>query len=371
MKRITCFTESLGGGGAEHQIVILAMMLADKGYDVKLVTYASIPDHYDIPEGIERIDIGTTRWKGKTMKAFIKLLKCFHYFLWIKTDCIIAYRECANLRVLPPMLLRGRSIRVICSDRNTSTTLTFKHKLLLQFLYKRADYIVPNSVTETRFIEKHNPALRPKIKTIHNYTDLQQFEESTIPEDTSLIRFAVFSRYSMQKNPIGFAVALKELKNKTVRPFEVHWYGTQKNSNGSYSLEYLTLKNKVEELDIKDVLKLKPAVKNPALFMSNYHAVCLASFYEGFSNSIAEGICCGKPMLVSNVSDNSVMVHDGENGFLFNPEDSNSICKAFLSFFDLSYRDMCEMGRRSRILAESLFDKDAFIQQYIELIENR
>lgn len=27
MKRITCFTESLGGGGAEHQIVILAKFI--------------------------------------------------------------------------------------------------------------------------------------------------------------------------------------------------------------------------------------------------------------------------------------------------------------------------------------------------------
>ena len=49
MKRITCFTESLGGGGAEHQMVILAGFLAEDGYDVTLVTYASIPDHYDIP----------------------------------------------------------------------------------------------------------------------------------------------------------------------------------------------------------------------------------------------------------------------------------------------------------------------------------
>jgi hypothetical protein len=57
MKRITCFTESLGGGGAEHQMVILAGMLAEKGYDVTIVTYASIPDHYDTPKGVKRVDI--------------------------------------------------------------------------------------------------------------------------------------------------------------------------------------------------------------------------------------------------------------------------------------------------------------------------
>ena len=126
----------------------------------------------------------------------------------------------------------------------------------------------------------------------------------------------------------------------------------------------------VDELGIGDVLKLYPAVKNPALLMGNYHAVCLASLYEGFSNSIAEGICSGKPMLVSNVSDNSIMVHHGENGFLFTPELTDSIVDAFMKFFSLSHDEMCLMARRSREIAEELFDKKKFIQQYIDLIES-
>ena len=371
MKRITCFTESLGGGGAEHQMVILAGLLADEGYDVTLVTYASIPDHYETPEGVNRIDIGATRVKGKALMAFFKILKCFHYFLWVKTDCIISYRGYANLRVLPPLFFRNRKkIKVICSDRNTSRALTFKHKLLLNGLYRRADYIVPNSVTQTAFIARHKPQLQPKLRTIHNYTDLQQFVPSDMPADLSVIKVAIFARYSLQKNPIGFAKAMSELKKKTTLPFEVHWYGTQKNENGDYNNEYMSIKKAVEEVGIEDVLLLCPAVKNPALLMGNYHAACLASLFEGFSNSIAEGICSGKPMLVSDVSDNAVMVHDGENGFLFDPKNIDSIVEVFLKFFRLSYDEMCHMGQRSREIAEDLFDKKHFIQQYVNLIES-
>ena len=104
--------------------------------------------------------------------------------------------------------------------------------------------------------------------------------------------------------------------------------------------------------------------------MGNYHAACLASIYEGFSNSIAEGICCGKPMLVSDVSDNSQMVHDGENGFLFDPKQTDSIVDAFMRFFSLSHNEMCRLGQRSREIAEGLFDKEHFISQYIDLIES-
>lgn len=371
MKRITCFTESLGSGGAEHQMVILAGLLAKEGYDVTIVTYASIPDHYTTPQGVKRVDIGATWAKGSRMKTFMNILNCFRYFLYLKTDCIISYRQCANLRVLPPLFFRSKKqVKVICSDRNVSMRVRFRHKLLLNWLYQRADYIVPNSKTQTDFIVSHKPQLQPKLHTIHNYTDLQQFGTSDIPADLSVIKIAIFARYSAQKNPIGLARAIFELKKRATHPFEVHWYGAQKDENGEYNNEYLNIKKTIDELNIGDVLLLYPAVKNPASQMGNYHAACLASKYEGFSNSIAEGICCGKPMLVSDVSDNSQMVHDGENGFLFNPTQTESICKAFLSFFDLSYDQMCCMGRRSREIAEDLFDKKNFISQYIDLIES-
>ncbi len=370
MKRIICFSESLGGGGAEHQLVILAEMLAEKGYDVSLVTYASLPDFYETPYGVTRVDIGATGVKGNRLKAFVRLLKCFHYFLWVKTDCVISYRQCANLRVLPPMFFRNRKkIRVICSDRNTSLFVSFRHKLLLNGLYRRADFIVPNSQTETEFIAYHKPQLKPKLQTIHNYTDLRQFSVSEIPSDLSVIRIAIFSRYSSQKNPIGLVKAMHKLKQKTDQAFEVHWYGNQKGEIDGFNTEYLNLQKSVEDLGVGDVIVLHPAVKNPALLMNDYHAVCLPSLYEGFSNSIAEGICCGKPMLVSDVSDNSIMVHEGENGFLFNPRQTDDICEAFLRFFKLSYLDMCQMAQYSRKIAERLFDKGHFIDQYIKLIE--
>jgi glycosyltransferase involved in cell wall biosynthesis len=242
--------------------------------------------------------------------------------------------------------------------------------LLLNWLYRRADFIVPNSKTQTDFIVSHKPQLQPKLHNIHNYTDLQQFETSDIPADLSIIKIAIFARYSAQKNPVGLAKAIFELKKRTTHRFEVHWYGAQKNENGNYNNEFLYFKKTIDELNIRDVLLLYPPVKDPASLMGNYHAVCLASLYEGFSNSIAEGICCGKPMIVSDVSDNSQMVHNGENGFLFDPKRTDSIVEAFMRFLSLSHDEMCRMGQRSREIAENLFDKKHFVQQYVDLIES-
>ena len=365
MKVITCFTESLGGGGAEHQMVILAEMLAEKGYNVTIATYADVPDHYSVPKGVNRIRIA----EGES--AIKKHLAIFSYFIKAKTDCVISYRKMCNIRALVPLLFRSKRVKVICSERNTTVgPPDYKRKLLVHMLYRRAEFIVPNSESQTQYMRKENPRLVSKLRTIHNYTDLQHFAVCDMPSRLDVLKIAVFARYSKQKNPILFAEALSELKAQTNRVFEVHWYGSQKGTNNGFNNDYLALKSKVEELGINDVFKLHSAVKDIYALMGDYHAVCLPSITEGFSNSIAESICCGKPMLVSAVADNVVMVHDGENGFLFDPTHTNSICQAFLKFFALSSESIKRMAVESRRIAEALFDKERFISQYIELIES-
>lgn len=365
MTRIICFTESLGGGGAEHQMVILAGMLAEKGFDVTIVTYADVPDHYSVPSGVTRIKIA----EGKS--AIKKHLAVFSFFIKAKTDCVISYRKMCNVRVLIPLFFRSRRVKVICSERNTTVGgADLSRRLLGDVLYRRADYIVSNSKSQTHYLQKENPHLISKLRTIHNYTDLHHFSVCDMPSSQSVLRIAVFARYSKQKNPILFAEAIAELKTRTIRPFEVHWYGEQKGGNNGFNNDYLSVKAKVEDLGVGDVLKLYPAVKDVYALMGDYHAGCLPSVFEGFSNSIAESICCGKPMLVSEVADNVVMVLDGENGFLFDPERIDSICDAFLRFFALSSEEMMLMASNSRRIAESLFDRERFISQYIELIES-
>ena len=365
MKRITCFIESLAPGGAQYQLLLLAEFLAEKGYDVELVTYADISDHFSVPNQVKRSKIRECNVPGKYLNALIKWFYIFHFFVRIKTDCIISYRQRCNARLLIPLFLRGKTIKVICSERNTTIKQTSYEKVLFAFLYKRADYIVSNSNTQAEYIMRMKPQLTPKLRIIHNYTDLKKYQMCSIPQDLSVIRFAVFGRYDRQKNPLGFADAISELTRRTKQRFEIHWYGGQ-----AYGDLFDDLKNKIKQDGLERVFILSDAVKDPSLLMNNYHALCLPSLFEGFSNAIAEGISSGKPMLVSNVSDNSIMVHHGVNGFLFSPFDKDSICDTFIKFFSLSYEQMYKMAFNSRKIAENLFDKERFIMQYISLIES-
>lgn len=364
MKQIICFTESLAGGGAEHQIILLAGLLKDQDYDVVLVTYADVPDHYNVPEGVSRKVIAPRK------KSFRKLLSIFFFFLKTKADCVISYRKMSNIRMLIPMFFRRKPIKVICSERNfTMGKPDLARRVMTRVLYRKADFIVPNSTSQTEYMKSENPATAHKLRTIYNYTDIQHFGLSQMPQVSSPIKIAIFARYSSQKNPLRFAKAMAQLKAKKQCQFVVDWYGNQSGNINGFNGDYLAIKDCVDRLGIGDILRLQPSVKDPSVLMGYYHAVCLPSLYEGFSNSIAEAISSGKPMLVSDVSDNSIMVHDGENGFLFDPKDIDSICQAFTKFLALSSKEMVRMGKESRKIAQALFDKEKFVQQYVALIE--
>ena len=85
---------------------------------------------------------------------------------------------------------------------------------------------------------------------------------------------------------------------------------------------------------------------------------------------MSEAICSGLPILASDVSDNSVMTHDGVNGFLFDPYNVESMANAIIRYLSLSIEEQNKMAIKSREIAITLFDKEEFVNKYISLIES-
>ena len=79
-------------------------------------------------------------------------------------------------------------------------------------------------------------------------------------------------------------------------------------------------------------------------------------------------MACGRPILMSNVCDAGNLVKDGHNGFLFDPSSPQDMARAIGQFAVLSATDREIMGRRSREMAERMFDPAAFAARYTELL---
>lgn len=365
MKRITFLIDSMSGGGAERQLATLANELVND-YEITIVTFCDINDHYYLNPSIKRIRLGYRRSRC----MICRFLRTIIYFNKVNTDVVITYGQRSSFLGLLSLWFR-KSIRVIASERNLTTDKPGRYEnMLFSRLYVRASFIVPNSYSQARYIIAKRTDLKNKIITITNYTDLKVFTPTKDETyDDSMINIGVFARYHKQKNFERFAKAIKCVRELTDKRFVVNWYGRKKNGSGEFEPYYLMCEDIILKEGLSDVVYLNDQVREIVPILREQDVICQPSLFEGFSNSISEAICCGKPMLVSDVSDNSIMVKDGENGILFNPYDVDDITRSIVRFLDLPKSKKKRMGERSREIAESLFDLKYFKNQYIKLIE--
>lgn len=363
MKQIVFFINTLSSGGAEHQLVFLANGLVDKGYDVTVTTFGDDEDYYSYNQKIHRVRLAPKK------NSVLKLLCIWRYFTKVKADCVIIFGQRESRLCMPGLMFRrSKNLKVICGERNTSFGKPSRQeRAVMNLWYRRANYIVPNSRSQYDYIRDSYPRLSSKTFVITNYTDLSIYQATPLPAG-DVIRIGVFGRYNSQKNILRFVDAVAEVVERTNVPFTIDWYGN-KQIKDDINPMYEQMKNRVEKCGVQSYISLNNHIKNVPEVMMQYDAICLPSLWEGFSNSLSEAICCGRPVLASNVADNSVMVHHGENGILFNPKDTHAIADAIQEFLSLSKDKRQTMGTASRKIAEHLFNYSRFVSAYINLIE--
>ena len=66
---------------------------------------------------------------------------------------------------------------------------------------------------------------------------------------------------------------------------------------------------------------------------SQIDCLCLISDYEGFSNVIAEALCCGKAVVTSDIPENRYLIEDGINGFVVNQQSPAIHCRWYRALF--------------------------------------
>lgn len=358
MKKILLFTDSLGAGGAQRQLVGLAIFL-HQIYDVKVCTYFDL-DFYKNTLDENKIANELIPNADSTRR---RILAVRNYFKCEKPDWVIAYQETPSLVACAAKVM-GCDFKLIVSERNTTQKITMNERVRF-FLYRWADAIVPNSYAQGKFLVSHYPWMKQKLTTISNFVDLTHF--AFIPK---LIRqrplIVVVASIWPPKNTLGLIKAIKLLKDCGER-FYVEWYGILGEKD-----DYVIQSQKmIEDLNLKQYIRLLPKSKKIREKYQECDFFCLPSFYEGTPNVICEAMSCGRPVICSDVCDNPVYVKEGENGFLFDPTRPESIAGAIQRALRLSADDYSSYCSSSRKKAECLLSQKAFVNKYIKIIEGK
>lgn len=346
----------MSSGGAERQLIGLAIMLKQKGYEVEVCTYKTDNFYVEMlkSNGIIYSSLSTDN-KFKRLLGTIKQIR------ENKSDVVISYLEQPSSFCCIAKLFA--KFKLIVSERNATQNLTRNARFRL-FLYRFADWIVPNSYTQRNFILKHCPSYKGKVRTITNYTDVKQFIPTERHSGNKVIRFVVAARITPQKNIPLFADALSILKNEGYS-FVVDWYGNPLNKDyGDYC------KNYIQEKGVEREFAFHEATSDILKEYQTADCFILPSKYEGYPNVVCEAMACGLPVLCSNVCDNPNIVKNGVNGLLFDPNNPSDISAKMSQFLNTDINGIMAMRRKSRELSESLFSEERFINKYIEIINN-
>ena len=312
MKKIVCIIESLGAGGAERQLVGLAIMLHNLGFQVTVLTYYNQNFYEDmlIKEGIEHIIY------GKAYNRFLRPFLLSKKVNELDPDLAIAFLPGANVALSFGRFIHFLKCKLIVSQRNFTWNWNFLNKLYFN-LYKSSDAIVTNSNVEAINIKNNISGLKNKTYFIPNFVDAQNFKPLK-HEKNEVLHVLTVARIKEYKNAHGLIEAAKVLNDKGYK-LHFSWYGF--NYNDQY-----------------------------------------------YPNVIIEAMSCQLPVLCSNICENPYIVEDDKNGFLFNPYKVDDIVNAFIKAFSLSTERYESIGEENRNKVLKNNSKKAFVEGYLNLI---
>lgn len=355
--KILLLIDSLGAGGAQRQLVGLAVMLRQRGYNVVVVTYHDNSFYADtlLDAGVPYVYLKDAH------NTYKRIWVVASYIRKQSPDWVVSYLETPSI-VASIAHMFNRKFKLIVSERNTTQSVGIRDRIRFE-MFRSADYVVPNAYSQEKFITNNFPQLISKTITIANFVDTDFFvpiqrERRVVPE------IVIAASIWEPKNTLGFIDAVQQMKKNGLK-FHVSWYGKVV-SNIDY---FNQCKSKIDALKLGDCISLLDKTKAIKEKYQNADFFILPSFYEGTPNVICEAMACGLPIACSDVCDNSIYVEHGQNGVLFDPSSVDSMVEAITGLLSIDNVTYSAYSKNSREKALEKLSKKKFVESYINLLE--
>ena len=357
MKKIFFFIRSLNVGGAERQLVITAKGLAERGYDVTVLTFYS-GGAYGEELRDTKVRLVSLDKKGRwdLLPFFCSLVSILRSEA---PDAVYSFLGVANIfSVLARPFVPNT--RVIWGVRASNMDLC-RYDWATRWSYwvecrlaRFADLIVTNSRAGLKYAMVQGFP-KTKMVAIPNGIDTERFQPDKmagkrlrkawgIGEDERLI--GLICRIDPMKDHSTFiqAAALIKRQVENVRFVCV----------GKGEDEYeKSMRSLATKMGLDDVLIWAGEHSN---MMEVYNALDIASssssYGEGFPNVVGEAMSCGVPCVVTDVGDSALLV--GRTGWVVPPNDSEALCSVWCEIFLLEEKEFRAkaVAARDRVISQ-------------------
>ena len=357
--------DGLGSGGAQRQLVNLALGLTRRGHTIELFLYHPEYKHFEAELKSHNIIIlAYTKRHKFSLGPVLALQKILYQRNY---DGILAFLPTPSFYA-EIVSVAHPQLPLVISERFMYTAPRLPIKIwALQQCHRRADYITVNSHHQRVRMENKFPWMKKKIRTIYNGINLEIFAPTTKREScSSKARLLVLSTIKAKKNPLGLIRALRIVKENSGDICQINWAG--KVDFDSRSREEFEIANRMlEEFNLTHSWQWLGERQDVVELLHNHDALIHPSFFEGLPNAICEALACGKPVLASNICDHPLLVQDKISGLLFDPTKPEEIAKTIQEFASLSLQERADMGSAGRHFAEQNLSLEQYTTNYESL----
>lgn len=210
------------------------------------------------------------------------------------------------------------------------------------------------------FVGSHMIPESKVVKINGTGVDLNDFDLSNNGNDS--VTFILVSRLIKEKGIYDYVEAAKRIKKMYTGVTFILLGDRDENPN---SVEFSDLKRWVAE----GIVEWPGHVDDVRPWLSRSSVFVLPTYYrEGIPKSILEAMAMGKPVITTDIHGCREAVIDGENGFLIEPKNVDSLIQKM--DYLIKNPDMIDnMGWRSRERAEKYFNVTDVNKKIIDVIE--
>jgi len=274
-----------------------------------------------------------------------------------------------NLYTALTTALTGKKVIVTVNGLgNVFSEGGFISKISLQLFrnaFKRAYQVVFQNRDDYGFFKERIALDSDKVRFVRGSgvdTNEFSFSKKLSPPGDKLV-FLLACRLLKEKGVYEFIQAARKIKVE-YKNVQFWLLGMEAKNPSAISTDEL---RKYSE---EGTIELLPQTDDVNGLLEKADVVVLPSFYnEGIPRILLEGLSKGMPIITTNSVGCKETVVDKQNGYLIEPRNSGALETAIREMIALSEEKRDKMRMESRCLAETQFDEDKVIENYINIIE--
>jgi glycosyltransferase involved in cell wall biosynthesis len=349
-KRVILMTPSMSKGGAETQLLKIAIFLKSNHYKVLIISLKPIDEFNG---EIRRSDVDTLFLNNWFRHPISNIRALYGTMRQFRPNVVIAFMFIAI--IFARLLKLSAKFKLISTIR--ISVIPKKWYLAFKVTQGLDDAIVYNSFASMVTFEKQKLANKGGI-VIHNGITIPEFDNYIDSVKNKCFKWVCIGHFRWNKDYLTLFKAIALLKHMN---FTVDVIG---DLNGE-----LWPHKVIENLEIQKHVNILGFRHEAHSYLGQSDAFVLSSFSEGMPNAILEAMAHAKPTVVTDIDGNRELVSKAQCGFLCEVQNEQDMAANMLKIMEMSAADRLVLGINGQRYIKTRFSEEKVMGEWIQLID--